>query len=493
MGKDIHTKYLIKTVPGDNTKELEDLLNEMAKEGWDLYSLHEIVTDEDSQYNCIFTMDDDEGDDEKEKEDVVNIKTFKSQMEKMLSSTLSPYESCKEIQEKIKEQRKKISKIKAQLELQSDEPSAKNRKHLNDEISKGLKELDDLRQNLIKVISPESMYSKISQDKLSIFLSEEILDLVNPDEGGALISETVKTRQKLVDKLGYVLPRIIFEDDDELNPYEFSIRIRGLDVVKSFAYPNYLMFFEEDLKLEKKLKGAIYAEDEITGKKIVWIEAEKTKDFWQNGLNAAEFIARLLERAVISNIDDLLEYSDVDKYVDIVSDKNMFLVDNIIPDFISVSELRYILLNLIREEVSIKDIIYIFEKINDFSDESSKEDLLDKIRLSLSKFISKKAANPEGVVQAFELGESTYKTLFSKVSSDDDIVRIDGKKVEKITKNILKKAKEYKIELNNLIVLAPMEVRHMTFIVLSQFISNIKVLAKEEISNEYTIEILDEI
>lgn len=492
MYKGLKMQYVIKSVPSDNTKDLENLLNEMSQEGWDLYSMHEVETDEGFQYNCIFATEN-PGEKVTEEEDIVNIKTFRSQMEKMLSSTLSPYESCKELQEKIKEQRKKIAKIKTQLEAQSEAPISKNRKHLNDEMSNALKELDELRQNLIKTISPEAMYSKVRQEKLSIHLSEETLDLVNPDTGGVIIAETVKIRQKLADELGYVIPKITFEDDDNLNAYEFSIKVRGLDVIKSFVYPGFLMFFEDDLKLDKKQKDAIYAIDEITGKKIIWIESKKTKDFWQKGLTAAEFVARLLENIVIKNIDELLDYADINQYMAIVGEKNMVLIENIIPDFISLAELRYILVNLLREEISIKDIVYIFEKINDFVDEASKENLLDRIRLSLSRYISKKFANNEGTIQAFTLSDKTYQKLFSKLKTDENIVRVEGVNAKKIANSILKKANQHNLELNNLIILAPMEMRHMFFMILSQFISNIRVIAREEISNEYTIDILDEI
>ena len=492
MYKGLRMKYVIKSVPSDNPKALEDLLNTMSQDGWDLYSMHEVEGDDGYQYNCIFATENPSGK-ENEEDDILNIKNFKSQMEKMLSSSLSPYESCKEIQEKIKEQRKKITKIKTQLEAQSETPISKNRKHLNDEMSKGLKELDELRQNLIKTISPETLYSKIKQDKLAINLSEEALDIVNPDFGGVLISETVKVRQKLALELGYVLPKIIFEDDDKLSPYEFSIKIRGIDVAKSFAYPNYLMFFEEDLKLNKKQKDIIYATDEITGKKIAWIEEKKAKGFWQKGLNASEFVARLLQWSVINNIDELLDYSDINQYIEIVGEKNLFLVENIIPDFVSVAELRYILSNLLREEVSIKDIVYIFEKINDFADESSKEDLLDKIRLSLSKYISRKFANDSGIIQVFDLSDKTYKSLFSKIKADANIVRIAEKTVERIAKSIIKKAKTLNVNLENLVILTPIEVRHMFFMILSQFIPNIKVMAREEVANDYTVEILDEV
>ncbi|MEI8128942.1 MAG: FHIPEP family type III secretion protein, partial [bacterium] len=224
MYKGLRMQYVIKSVQSDNPKLLEDLLNEMSQAGWDLYSMHEVETDEGFQFNCIFATEDSVKSDT-EDEDVVNITTFKSQMEKMLSSTLSPYESCKEIQAKIKEQRKKIAKIKTQLEAQSEVPISKNRTQLNNEISQELKELDGLRQKLIRTISPESMYSKIRQEKLSINLSEEAMELVNPDSGGALIAETVKIRQKLAEELGYVMPKIIFEDDEKLNTCEFSIKI----------------------------------------------------------------------------------------------------------------------------------------------------------------------------------------------------------------------------------------------------------------------------
>lgn len=493
MYKGIKMKYVIKSVPSDNTQALEDLLNEMSDAGWDLYSMHEVeAEDEGYQYNCIFATDD-SASIGIEEEDIVNIKTFKSQMEKMLSSTLSPYESCKEIQEKIKEQRKKIAKIKTQLEAQSEAPISKNRQHLNDQISQGLKDLEELRQKLIRTISPEAMYSKVRQEKLSIQLSEEALDLVNPDNGGLLIAESVKVRQKLADELGYVMPKIVFEDDEKLTPFEFSIKVRGIEVINSYVYPGYLMFFEDDLKLDKKQKEGIYRIDEITGNKIVWLEEKKTKGFWQNGLNAAEFVARLLEFVVIKHIDELLDYSDINQYMEIVSEKNMFLIENVVPDFISVAELRYLLVNLLREEISIKDIVYIFEKINDFSDEQSKEDLLDKIRLSQSRQISKRVANPDGIIQVFELSEKTYKILFAKLNADDGIVRIDGTKIEKLANTIIKKVKQNDLELSGIKILVPMEVRHMFFMIVSQFVPNIKVLAKEEIANDYTIEILDEI
>jgi flagellar biosynthesis protein FlhA len=386
-----------------------------------------------------------------------------------------------------------LKKIKSQLESNSAAKETKNRKTLNDQISQGLKDLENLKQELIKTISPDEMLSKIGQNKLAIDLSEELIDLVNPDMEPSLVAETVRVREKLADELGYIIPKILFEDDDNLGEYEFSIKIRGLEVVTSAAYPEHLMYFKDELNLTKKIADAIYTTDEITGKQIIWVKENKTKNFWQKGLTPSDFITRMLEFTVKKHVDDLLDYQDMNNYIEVVSEKNMFLIENIIPEFVSIAELRYLFVNLIREGVSIKDIIYIFEKINDYSDELAKEDLLDKIRLSMSKFITKSSINSEGTISAFSFSDNTFEQLFGDVDSEETIVRIDGSKIDKIVDKLIKKVKAENIDFDKIIIVTPIEVRHMTFMILSQFIPNLKVIAREEITNEYNLEIISEI
>ena len=484
--KNSKLQYVIKTVPSESTLPLQNLLNEMSEDGWDLYSMSEVETDEGFQYNCIFVK---EADSENTFDDVVNITAFKSKMEKMLSAKLSPYETCKDIQAKIREQKKKIAKVKGMLE--KEEAGTQQRKNLNDKMSAGLKELENLQQNLIKAISPDAMFSTLQLEKFSIHLSEQILEFVSPDNEADLLSETVKTRQKIADDLGYVIPKIIFRDDEMLAPYEFSINIRGLSVLNSFVYPQHVMFFQEDINYKGKKKDYHTDYDVINGKKVVWIPEEKTKDFWQKGMTPSEYIARAIEFVAIKYIEELLDYDDVNKYVEIVSQKNPYLVDNIIPDFISIAELRYILVNLIRERVSIKDIVYVFEKINDFSDEASKDALLDKIRFSLSRYIASRYANIEGTIQGLELKEKTISDLFDGTDDMDNIVKVDGNTVERVALKLLKFAKENGIE--NIILVVPIEIRHMTFVVLSQYINDLTVLAQEEVTNYYNFEIIGEV
>ena len=486
-------QYVIKTCASDNTQELQNLLNEMSMNNWELYSMQE-VEGEDGQIlcNCIFMRESDTSSNDINA-DTINISTFKSQMEKMLSTEQSPYEICLDIQSKIKDQKAKIAKVKKELDVEA--PASISRKKLNDKISAGLRELEDLKVQLAKATSPDAMYSKLKEEKLSINLSEEILGYIDPDseiDEEELVAETVKTRLKLTENLGYVIPKIVFQDDENLNPYEFSIKIRGIDVLTAPVYPNYLMFYADELHLDKKIKGSISGIDKITGKKVLWIEKDLTKDFWQSGISGSEYIAKALEFCAIKYVDDLLDYAELDKYIDVVSKTNEFLVTNVVPDFISLSDLRFVLTSLIREEISIKDIINIFEKINDFAEDCTKADLIKKIRLTLSRQISRKYVNDDGVIQAFEISEKTLDKLTPSFEEDDDaIIRIDAGFAEKLAEKVTKQAKQLEIDSPKLFV--PLELRHLIFTLLSNYLNNIVVLSHEEIGCNAKVEIIAEV
>ena len=482
-------EYVVKTCSSENPQDLQNMLNEMSDEGWDLYNMQEIEGDSGFVYNCIFMKQKKSA--SKSNADVINISNFKTQMEKMLTQKLTPYETCLEIQSKIRMQKDKISKIK--LELDGADPIS--RKRLNDKISAGLKELDDLKEKLAKATSPDVMFSKLTEEKLSINLSEELLGYIDADRNSQedeLLAETIKSRLKLTEEIGYVIPKIIFQDDENLNPYEFCIKVRGSVVFKSYIYPEYLMFYADDLKLEKKIKNSIYDTDKISDKEIIWIEKDKTKDFWYHGITGCEYIAKVLEYIAIKYVNELLDYDDLDKYIEVVNKKNSFLVDNIIPDFMSLSDLRFILTSLIREKVSIKDIVYIFEKINDYAEDSVRTDLLKKLRLALSGKICKQLENEDGTLSVFELSDKSMEEIMASFhESEDSIVEIDGAFAEKIAKKLQKCCKKYKI--SNPIVSVPMDFRQIFFGLLSLYIKDITVIATEEIGIDYRVEVIDEI
>lgn len=482
-------QYVIKSVPTDDKQALENLLNEMSDAGWDLYTMHEIETDSSFDFNCIFMREKQE-EDETDLDDIVNITSFKYRMEKMLAAPSSPYASCKEIQLKISNQKERIKKIKSQLESENLSPEKK--KQLNTQMSDELRQLDTLKQALVNEISPDTMYSAIKEEKFVVNLSEEILEVISMEANDNLLAETVRVRQDLAERLGYVIPHINFHNSDELLQNEFNVKIHDIEVFRSVVFPGYVAYFKDELKGYKATDNDIAVTDDITGRKMLWIPKENVKDFWIKGFTAVEYIAYVIEYIAIKEVSDIMDYNDVNKYVEKVIESNTFLVDNIIPDFITASDLKYLLTCLIREKVSVKNIVYIFEKINDYANEPTKEDLLDKVRLALSKHIIRDLTKDEELkVIEFsdELIEKVYD--FFKEDEDESVIRIDSAEVQDIAEKLIKFAKSKKISKPTLAV--PMDIRHMVFVILSEFVQDLTVLAHEELVCDYNIKFVGKI
>ncbi|MBQ8847598.1 MAG: flagellar biosynthesis protein FlhA [Candidatus Gastranaerophilales bacterium] len=483
MNKEFRQEFSIKSIPTDDTLLLENTLNAMATTGWELYSIYEAEQNSKIVYNCIFVKETPVSGDETE-EDIIN---FRNSVERMLYSKEEPYELCLNLQRKIKEKKEKISRVKKFLENAKDE----ERDLLNDEIKKDIDELNDLKRDLKDILAPSKMSKFLGEEKLSINLSSENYSLCDLSQNKNLLSQTVKVRQELTKNLGYIIPKVQFIENTSLDEYEFTINIHGVSVVSAKAYPNHLAFFDDELNIDKIPKNSFKTKDPLTKRKLIWINKEECENFWVEGIEPTEYIANYLSYYAIVHVDEIFDYNDLNRYVDFVANQNAFLTDSILGEFVSISELKYILTSLIRERVSIKDITYIFEKLNDFSDDPNKADLLDKIRLSLSRQISQSVATKEKEIFAYEIDDDTMELLEKQTNKDESNMRIDLSKFSKF-KKILKETKKEIIE-QSAILVVPQQYRQVIFILVSQLFMDIPVICFEEVALDYKLTILGKI
>ncbi len=483
MNKQFRQEFKIKSVPVDDTILLENTLNSMSSVGWELYSIYEAEQNNKIVYNCIFVKESENLEEETDDE-IVN---FRSRVEKMLYSKEEPYELCINMQKKIRDKKTKIERVKKFLENSKDD----ERELLNDEINKDIDELNGLKKDLNEILAPSKMSKFLGEERLSINLSQENYSVCNPQEEKNLLSQTVKVRQELTKELGYIIPKVKFIENTSLDEYEFTINIHGVSVVSAKAYPNHLAFFEDELNLDKAPKNSFKTKDTLTKRKIIWINKKECENFWLEGMEASEYIANYLSYYAIVHVNEIFDYNDLNRYVEFVSNQNSFLVDTILGEYVSVSELKYILAQLIREKVSIKDITYIFEKLNDFSDDPAKADLLDRLRMALARQISESVSSKDKIICAYEIDEDTMELLEKQTNKEEHSVKIDLSKFSKFRK-ILKEMKRDIIE-QNAVLIAPQQFRQIIFILVSQLFMDIPVICYEEIANDYKLNILGKI
>lgn len=467
--EDSKFEYLVKTCPIENTDELQELLNEMSEDGWELYSLHEAEGDEGFQYNCIFTRPVQDSYDEDD--DVAEVGHFKSRMEKLFHYKDDPYEQAKSLQKQLKEKNQRVNEIKQLLDSNSIDI---DRESLNQEISKKLAELQTLKNKFAEILSPANMYDRISQDILTVVVSEELVDLIDNEKNGELILESIKVRQNLTDKLGYIIPPVHFISSDEMTENQYSINIRKLKALSGIAYPDYRLFNQGEANIEKKPRGAIDSIDPITGQKAFWIDESKTKNFWEKGLTPAQVIAKQLEFVACKYVDEILSYGDVLNYISLLGEGNLFLAEELIQGALSLGDIRYILAKLIRERVSVKDIVFVFEKLNDLMKfEHNNDQIVDNLRILLGRQICSDIADSNNYIYG---------------------IIPDSKQNAKLKKDFVKfvqdKVKNCDYDISHMAVIVKPELRKHAFYLLEQSIIGLKVISEEEITEEFNVEVI---
>ena len=276
MSKEFKQEFSIKSIPTDDTLLLENTLNAMSSSGWELYSIYEAEQNSKIVYNCIFVKETQVTDDEITDE-LIN---FRSTVERMLYSKDEPYELCLNLQKKIKDKKEKIEKVKKFLDTSKED----ERELLNEEIKKDIDELNDLKRDLKDILAPYKMSKFLGEEKLSISLSSENYCLCDPVIEKNLLSQTVKVRQELTKDLCYIIPKVQFIENASLDEFEFSINIHGVSVANAKAYPNHVVFFEDELNLDKAPKSAIKEKDPLTKRKLIWIPSQECENFWVEGM-----------------------------------------------------------------------------------------------------------------------------------------------------------------------------------------------------------------
>ena len=158
---------------------------------------------------------------------------------------------------------------------------------------------------------------------------------------------------------------------------------------------------------------------------------------------------------------------------------------------VSIGELKYIFCSLIRERISVKDVIYVFEKINDFADDNSKAVLLEKLRISFSRKICWSISNKDKEIEAYELSDELISALEENAVEPDEgesIVKIDGLQFE----DMVRKIAEISLE-KPVVLVVPGHIRAVVFALVSQLYMDIPTISFDEIAPEFELKILGKI
>lgn len=243
-----------------------------------------------------------------------------------------------------------------------------------------------------EIRKPENVVSLLQVDPIELEFGYGIIPLADVNQGGDLLDRVVMIRRQIALELGTVVPIIRLRDNIQLNPNQYIIKIKGIQITEGEILFDHYMAMNPG-----------YVEEEITGiptfepsfhLPAIWItegQRERAESLGYTVVDPPSIIATHLTEVIRTHIAELLTRQDVSNLIDNIKGNNPALVDELTPKLLSVGEIQKVLQNLLQEGISIRDLLTIFETLADHASTSRDTDVLTEyVRQSLKRAISKK-------------------------------------------------------------------------------------------------------
>ncbi len=309
---------------------------------------------------------------------------------------------------------------------------------------------------------PENVMSMLQVDPIEFEIGYGLLPLADPDQGGDFLDRVTMIRRQVALDLGLVVPEIRVRDNIQLQPNEYVIKIKGMEVARSEVYPNYYLVMNPE-ETETELEG-IDTKEPVFGLPARWIEEDKKEQAEMEGLTIVDppsVLATHLTEVIKQHAHELLGRQEVQSLLDNVKEKFPAVVDELVGEILSVGEIRKVLANLLREGVSIKNLVTILEALTDYASITKDTDALTEyVRQNLSRQISNDLKDLQGhPLKVLTLSPDLEKTISESIQSTEtgNYLSLDPK----VTQAIQSQLKGYLEEFSNqgiqpIIVTSPM-------------------------------------
>ena len=234
---------------------------------------------------------------------------------------------------------------------------------------------------------PENVMNLISVEPMEVEIGYGLIPLADETTGGDLLQRIASVRRQCAIEMGIVVQPIRIRDNLQLRTNEYVIKIRGTVIASSELMPNMLLCM--DPTGDNSDIPGIKTTEPTFGLPAVWVNKDQREEAEIKGLTVVDpttVMVTHLTETIKAHSYELLGRQEVKLIVDNTREKYSAVVDELIPDLLTIGELQKVLQNLLREKVPIKDMVTIMESLADNSRNTKDIELLTEyVRFSLRK------------------------------------------------------------------------------------------------------------
>ncbi|WP_379965671.1 flagellar biosynthesis protein FlhA [Ectobacillus sp. sgz5001026] len=293
-------------------------------------------------------------------------------------------------------------------------------------------ELDDVRK-------PESVFSLLQEDPIEFEFGIGLIPLADTNQGGDLLDRIVAIRRQFALELGLVVPVIRIRDNIQLKPNEYIIKLKGNKVAGGeILLDHYLMLNQggEDYGIE-----GIETVEPTFGLPALWIDEnmkEQAELYGFTVVDVSSVISTHLSETIKKYAHEILGREETKQLIDHLRESNPSVVEEVIPQVLSIGDIQKILQKLLKERVSIRTLSVIFEAIADYAVYTKNHDILaEYVRQALARQLTHQYSQ-NGVIHAVRVGAEVEKKMAEAIvhTEHGDVLSLDPETTNRIVQSV---------------------------------------------------------
>ena len=343
-----------------------------------------------------------------------------------------------------------------------------------------------------EIRKPENVVSLLNVDPIELEFGYGIIPLADVNQGGDLLDRVVMIRRQIALELGAVVPIIRLRDNIQLNPNQYVIKIKGIQVSEGEILFDHYMAMNPG-----------YVEEEITGiptfepsfhLPAIWItesQRERAESLGYTVVDPPSIIATHLTEVIRQHIAELLTRQDVQNLINNIKDNNTTLIDELVPKLMGVGEIQKVLQNLLEEGISIRDLVTIFETLADHAAVTRDPDILTEyVRQALKRAISSKYFPVGEVTNVVTVDPSIEQEIMNSVKNTEQgsYLSLDPERSKKIIESLGNELKKLEDMGKNPIVITSPIVRMYFRNLAKDYYKDIIVISYNEVESNVELQ-----
>src|SRR5271166_75915 len=259
----------------------------------------------------------------------------------------------------------------------------------------------------------ESAEDLLKLDELSLEVGYGLVSLVDVSQGGQLLARVRALRQNLAQQLGFIIPPVHITDNVRLKAKEYTIALRGVEVARWELYHDNLLAISSEGS-PRPLPG-LPTKEPAFGAAAVWIPPALQNQALASGyavVDQTSVLATHLAEVVKQHAYELLSRQEVKRLLDRLAESHPKLVEELVPKILSLGEVQKVLQQLLREQVSIRDLPAILEPLLDTAPTTKNPvALVESVRQSLGRALVHPLLSDSGGLRVVTLDHALEEEL----------------------------------------------------------------------------------